>query len=948
MDNSGDTYRARLMRAASDFVYARHRYILLGAVAVTALMYWSYTRLELKLNFIDMLSREDPTVVQYRHAVEQFGALSYLFVVLEVEDPADLGRAKEMADELARRLPENQAYVPRVFHKIEIQDYLDDALLYLDPPDLAMLSELAAKNRDALVDMLNDPGLASSVETADRALASYTSGGELPEFEEGEVDFNLVFDSLIEVTRAFRDYGVKGPGGQFEQLRSSFLKRGLGGAEDLPVDVGESYFVDRSGRRLLLFVSSAEPAENFEWCREFMEYVDGVEAEISPSYPEVKALKTGNAAFMRDDNRILREDMAKTTAVAFVCIMALFAVSFRNISSIVMVGVPLAAGILWALGAANLTVGHLTPVTAIFGAILLGLGIDYAILILSRYTEERHLGKSIKEALDVAMVETGASILTGALATAAAFFSMTLASFKAGQEMGIIAGTGIILFVIIMTLVLGSLLVAWDKARESAGPTQRKLNPFIMRGIGRLVDRHALAVFLVLLAGLAYLAYRAPGYEFEYNYLELEPENVESFELVQRIPDWFDIDVNYGMVISRTVEEDREIVAALKEKKETVSKVQAISDFIPEDQGPKLDEIRKMEAALSGLRPADLAEGDSSAPLSGEELDRLMAALRGLRDTVGAPGRGLVGLFYLAEMAEAEDGARRLLSELDGLIADFESADRAELRANLGRLDRRVASGIVDGWDLVEKMVGTEGVTVASLSRKHPDLVERHRGRDGTFMIYAFPSKTIWQEENLKAVAGDLREVSELFDTEAMGVAILFERILGQIKSDLFRVASMALVSVFVVLLINYRGLWHTLLSLIPLVAGGIAMVGMMSVRGQKFNIINTGMLPLIIGIGVDYGVYIVHRYICEGKGTDSVCPAVESTGRAVTLSAFTTVIGFSAIILAQWRGLSMMGATLGMGIGLCWVAAVFFLPSILKLIEKVKERRGGARPPSA
>jgi len=104
-------------------------------------------------------------------------------------------------------------------------------------------------------------------------------------------------------------------------------------------------------------------------------------------------------------------------------------------------------------------------------------------------------------------------------------------------------------------------------------------------------------------------------------------------------------------------------------------------------------------------------------------------------------------------------------------------------------------------------------------------------------------------------------------------------------------------------------------------------MVGLMNLRGLKFNIVNTGMLPLLIGIGVDYGVYTVHRWISEGKGLKSIRPTVESTGRAVSLAALTTMIGFGSVILCKWRGLSMMGSTLTMGIGL-WLDRGDRIPS--------------------
>ncbi|HUT53961.1 MAG TPA: MMPL family transporter [bacterium] len=937
MTESKLTIRARVMQAVSDLIYRFHWLVLAAIVLISVFMYYSYQHLELKLNFTDMLSPDDPAVVQYRHAVSEFGALSFLFVIVESDD---LSSSKAYADELALRLVKNPDYVPRVFNKVEIKDYLEDALLFLPPRDLSMIADLAERNRDNIAKMVNDPGLVSAITGMDKMLKSYVEKGELPELNEEDVDFGMVFGPMRDLVSGFKDYAINGPGQQQEKLKTEIFARLLQGGQSLPIDLSEPYIVSADKKHLLMLVSSTLPAENFEWCRQFMEYVEGVFQGMEKDYPGVTVQTTGNAAVMRDDNLVIRQDMVKTTIVAYVGIMLLFAFSFRNLSSIVMMGVPLAVGILWSLGAAYWVVGHLTPITAVFGAILLGMGIDYGILILSRYTEERHGGHTIKEALDIAMVQSGSSILAGAFATSLAFFSLTQASFKGGQEMGIISGIGIIIFVIIMTFGLGSLLVAWDRNRQAAGPTQRRFDPKIMRRAARLVDRGAIYIVIAFTAFLAAMTAIAPKFKFEYNYLNLEPQHMQSIQLIHKIPEWFGIDTNYGMIISKTVDDDRRLAEELR-KKSTVSRVDAISDFIPADQDRKLPLIARIREASAGIAPPPAVEaaGDTVAPMAGPEFDRLLAALESLRDTIGAPGRGLIGLFYLAEMEDAEQGARGLTADLDGLISALQAQRGDKTYRNLGRLDREVKAGVAEAWDWFGKMTSTPGVTLESLRARHPELLDRFQGRNGSFLIYAYPSVVIWEESNLKAVARELKEV----DPDAMGVAVLFDRILDQIKSDLVRIALIALAVVFVVLLLNYRGLWHTVLTLVPLVAGAVSMVGIMNLTGLKFNIINTGMLPLVIGIGVDYGVYMVHRWIGEGKGLKSIRPAVESTGRAVSLAALTTMIGFASIILAQWRGLSLMGLTLTVGIGLCWIAAVVFLPAILKVIEVVKARRAGS-----
>ena len=933
MNEEKKSIRARIMLVVSGIVYRFYPWVLAACVLLSVFAYFSYKHLELKLNFTDMLSEDDPAVVQYRHAVEQFGALSFLFIVVESDD---LDRTKEYADALAEKLVEDPSYVPAVYHKIEIQKYLSDALLFLEPKELNMLADLFSKNKERIADLALDPGLTNTVRTVDESLASYVSGGQVPDLAVEEVDFGMVFGPMQQLIRSFEDYAINGPAGQSEKLKKMFADRIMSGASDMTFDLSEPYLVASDDRHLLMLVSSTKPAEDFEWCSEFMEYVEGQIDELEGEFPDVPDPKiTGNAAVMRDDNRVIRHDMKVTTLVAFIGIMLLFAFSFRNLSSILIVGVPLMVGILWALGGAYWTVGYLTPVTAIFGAILLGLGIDYAILILSRYTEERHAGRGIKESLDTTMSETGVSILTGAMATALAFFSLTQAAFKGGQEMGIIAGTGIVLFVLIMTFGLGSLLVAWDKRAETRGPTQKKFDPKMMKRIASLVDKKGVWVFVVLAAVVGFMAYMAPRYKFEYNYLNLEPQGVESIELIHKIPEWFGIDTNYGMIISDSLEEDRRLAAALRGKP-TVSRVEAISDFIPTSQEAKLLTIEDIRESLPEEVPPVPEKNEDPAAMTQEEFDNLITALKSLRDTIGAPGRGLVGIFYLAELEEAEFAARDMLEEMDSLIESLQTAPRDEALKNLGSLDADVRRGLAKGFQELIRMASTEGVTLETMKEKHPELIERFQGKDGSFMIYSYPSVVIWEEQNLKAVANDLREV----DPDAMGVAILFDQILKKIKDDLVRIALIALSVVFVVIFLNYRGIVHTVLTLVPLVAGAITMVGVMNIIGLKFNIINTGMLPLVIGIGVDYGVYVVHRWVGEGKGLDSIRPVVESTGRAVTLSALTTMIGFASIMLAQWRGLMLMGGTLTMGIGFCWIGAILLLPSILKTIEIIKARR--------
>ena len=919
--------RERLLKRISDLIYLRHRLILLLAVIVTGLAGYFYSRLELHLTFLDMLSEDEPAVKQYRYATHNFGSLSFLFVVLEAPE---VEKAKAYADALAPRLLQRPEFVKRVHYKVDLDLFLDHGLLFLPEPALKELARMVEENPEVLKELHDRPGILSVVHGLDRVLERLLSRGQLPDTPE---EFNLAefLAPQKELVAYFKDYGLKGPSqARSSALRESLFSSFLGQGQKLPFDLSDAYQLSRDRRHLLFLVEPARPAENFEWCTEFMEFVEGEMAAVDQEIPGVWHGATGNAAVMRDDNRVIRRDMARTTLIAYLLIMALFAYSFRDLSSILIVGSCLGLGILWSLGAAYLIFGYLTPITAIFGAILLGMGIDYAILILSRYTEERHRGYTIKQALDITLTKAGKGILTGAAATSLAFFTITAGSFRGSQEMGIVAGTGILIFLAVMLLVQTSLLITWDGRRSLRGPAQARVNPRIMRLLARGVGRGAPVIFPVLALAVGGLAYVSPRYSLEYNYLNLEPAGVESIELINQIPEWFNIDTNFGLIVSGSMEEDREFSRALRDKP-TVSLVDSISAYLPENQGQKLPYVRKLESLLepyAEATPAPNATADPDAPeFSVRDYAELKSSLAEVREKI----KGIKGLAFLSDLEDVEAGAGQVMDELDGLLAAWDQEDPAQVRRNLAGLDQQAARSVQSSLQGFARLSRSQGLTLTDLKRDYPELLDRFEGKDGRFLIYAYPSLVIWDEHNLKAVVADLKSVS----AEAMGVGVLFNRILDQIKHDLFRIALYALIAVFVVISLDYRNPLYTLLTLIPLAAGGIAMVGTMNLLGIKFNVINIGMLPLIIGVGIDYGVYVVHRWIGEGKSKPAVKVTVESTGRAVALCALTTMIGFGAVATATWRGLAGMGRTMTMGIGFCLIAAVVLLPALLALISR-------------
>jgi predicted RND superfamily exporter protein len=110
-----------------------------------------------------------------------------------------------------------------------------------------------------------------------------------------------------------------------------------------------------------------------------------------------------------------------------------------------------------------------------------------------------------------------------------------------------------------------------------------------------------------------------------------------------------------------------------------------------------------------------------------------------------------------------------------------------------------------------------------------------------------------------------------------------------------------------------------------------VVMLGVMALAGIKINYMNIFAVPLVLGIGIDDGVHIIHRY--RREGTFGV--TLSRTGRAVFLTSLTTGIGFGSMIFARMQGFASMGIALAIGVAACFLTSVFFLPPLVRVVER-------------
>jgi predicted RND superfamily exporter protein len=138
-----------------------------------------------------------------------------------------------------------------------------------------------------------------------------------------------------------------------------------------------------------------------------------------------------------------------------------------------------------------------------------------------------------------------------------------------------------------------------------------------------------------------------------------------------------------------------------------------------------------------------------------------------------------------------------------------------------------------------------------------------------------------------------------------------------------------------VVVLILFRGHRTTAFVLSALVVGVLFLFAASMVLGVKINFCNFIAFPITFGIGVDYSVNVMARYVQDG-GKDPAA-AVQRAGGAVALCSLTTILGYSSLLLAQNRALYLFGLLAVLGEICCLSTALITMPAVLIVARRCR-----------
>lgn len=896
--------RDRIFGGVAKLGTSRPWRVLIVALVLLVALGVSSIGLDVSTSRTGLVSDDDPQQKRMNAFFERFGRPD---VPLFVVSGGDAAARRTLVDRLQEKLESEPDLRGRVLGRIGPEDVASVALL-AQPELLGAMR--GALGRDADVSKLLESGVAGWLNAlAERILAGLDgdddddgpAGSSEQEAEQAVAQLAQLgtLAAVLEDVLVGRD-----PLDRFAG-QTSFGQRGV---DD------KGYLVTTDAEHHLVVVYAEFSSDEGRVLRPIIERFRELRDEALVGAPEgLEAHLTGLPALSVDELEIVQAGLISSSIAATLGIFGLCLALFRSFRQTVVALLPLLPGIVATLAAVHLLYGHLNLITSSFVAVLLGLGIDFSVHLVSRRNEEIRKGASEASAILLALQRTGPGIATGAIVTAAAFLTNATTEFTAYGELGIVTAIGLLAIMAITLVLIPPLLVV------GRGSAQPKLPPE-PPGIGVLlvlVRRAKLPLVVLGVLGAVAGAATLQRIDFNARYFDFLPQSTESAKGLAVLEYDELASPVFAAITAESVEEARTKAERLRALP-NVAGVQTPSDLLPPLDDSKLAALR---SGLSGSEPnfAKLA----ALELSGVQLAKASGAVASALEDVK---------FELKAAGQSTESVTSALTAFRSLTKTAAGLDEVG-KARVAALHAGVVAIAEPAWRTASAVAARGHYTAQDLP---PLFAERFVAEDGEGLaIYAVPAGSFWEVEVADAFAADVRSVDE----DAVGLAMVHVEH-GQMVLAGFRKAAIFAAGVIVVLLlIDFRSLRGALLALLPTALGWCWMMGLMPLLGLSFNVANIVALPLVLGIGITFGVHMVHRQreITEDKKVPEIDGIVRGTGGAIIVAASTTMVGFAGLIITDYGGMQSLGLTMVLGIATCLVATVLVLPAAMLLLGEAR-----------
>jgi hopanoid biosynthesis associated RND transporter like protein HpnN len=601
---------------------------------------------------------------------------------------------------------------------------------------------------------------------------------------------------------------------------------------------------------------------------------------------------TGDVPLQDEEFATLSEGAALHNGLMGLAVLFILWRALRWGRLIVAVTVNMLVGLVLTAAAGLFLVQALNPISIAFAILFVGIGVDFGIQFTVRYREERFHDDHLLPALDSAGKKASLPLALAAAATAAGFYAFMPTDYRGVSELGLIAGTGMILAFLTSVTLLPALLALFRPPAERAPVGYAFLAP-----VDRFQTRHRRAI-VIAAVGLALLGTPLlTRLRFDFNPLHLRSAQVESMATLLDLMQDPRMSPNIIEILSPSLAAADALAARIRALPE-VESVTGLTDFIPEDQAPKLAAIHEARGLIGpSLTPAKAPSDATDA----EDARALAAAGATLSQSAG-DNQALARIgAAMTQLAEAPEAARlrankTLIAPMRALLADTLLALQAA------------------------------PVTLADLPA---DLKSDWLALGGRARLEVAPRGDKNDNDNLRRFTAAVRKIAP----DASGAAVSILESGDTVVRAFVQAGIMALVSISLLLYLALRRVGDVALTLAPLLLAGFYTMEICVLIDLPLNFANIIALPLLLGLGVAFKIYYVMAWRAGSAELLQTCLT-----RAIFFSAMTTATAFGSLWSSNHPGTSSMGKLLALSLATTLCAAVFFQPALMGPPRKPKE----------
>jgi predicted RND superfamily exporter protein len=661
-------------------------------------------------------------------------------------------------------------------------------------------------------------------------------------------------------------------------LTPLFLNRILGNRGALNVDLSDGYYLSSDGLNLIMLLKPTGSSHDLAFNRELLDMVQRVEresreeleGELEGELLPLTVSYGGNYALALQETRLIRKDLKRNIWISLLAVSLLYWICYRRFAALLYSSVPLLVGQALTFGLAYFVLKELNAASSAFTALLMGLGADFTIVMYARYVEERRRGLTLARATEAMVGETGLGVFTGAITSAGTFYALCISRFRGLFDLGFLIGSGILLCAFAIVFLMPAMITWNEGVRKRKVESIKKLH-LQSFGLERLIPfsvRHRVPVIVIVTLLAVVSAWLGTRLTFNNSINALRSNRTDAAQVQSRIAETFGASLSYMMAIAEadSEQEAMALTAAIRQR---------LEPFLADGT------IGSEDSILTYLPPV-------------EQQEQVLAALRNDQTGEFDPARIRTAFIRgLRENGFREDVFQQYLSRMQSFLTP-------ERPVRLQDLVDQGLNRLVDRYVLLD-----EGKV--------------------KIVTYLFPTDKRWKRDPppglIEALAGDDPGIV------VTGTNVLAAELRAIFAREAPRAVIVGLVLVFILLILDFRSLRLSFVAMAQLVAGVSMMFGVMWVLDLELNFVNSFVAAMILGVGIDYSIHLVHRMHHSG---DVVSEGLLETGKAVVIAAMINIAGFGTLMLGSYPALRTLGLVAVIGSMTCLATALTLVPALM------------------